>query len=233
MNQNTLIDNAERYLHDLRIRLQNTSNQSKQKYFAGVGHRIRGLSVHLNEQEVQNLLSAMSDVSHSFVSRGYCLRSGHADGADMAFEIGALKVNEKVNPHRAEIFNNSHIKRALKTGKMSQAEHELLMGIAAYFHPTKSNFFKLSESVCHLLMRNYFQVMGDDLDIEQTLPKPIDFALCYTNDGCETHATRSRDTGGTGQFISYADFFGIPVFNMRHSDWDIRLQAWLDCQIAR
>ena len=42
------------------------------------------------------------------------------------------------------------------------------------------------------------------------------FAL--SPDGCISHSTRNYNTGGTGQLISYADFFGVPVYNLGNKE---------------
>lgn len=41
--------------------------------------------------------------------------------------------------------------------------------------------------------------------------------VCWTPDGCESQATRTKATGGTGLAIALADSMGIPVFNLRNA----------------
>lgn len=58
------------------------------------------------------------------------------------------------------------------------------------------------------MARNGHQVLGATLD------QPVSFVLCWTPDGAESEAQRTRDTGGTGQAIALASRHGIPVFNL-------------------
>lgn len=77
--------------------------------------------------------------------------------------------------------------------------------IAARYHPA----WHKCEAFSKLLhARNAFQVLGTDLN------DPSDFLICWTQDGCEQHSTRSIKTGGTGTAISIASEYGIPVFNL-------------------
>lgn len=59
------------------------------------------------------------------------------------------------------------------------------------------------------MIRNAYQVLG------KNLKSPVKFVLCYTDDGCQTDAERTRKTGGTGQAITIADFNNIPVINLQ------------------
>jgi len=62
------------------------------------------------------------------------------------------------------------------------------------------------------MARNMQQVMGFGLD------EPSKFVICWTPDGCTTKAARSKQTGGTGQAIAYADEMEVPVFNFFHEN---------------
>ena len=134
-----------------------------------------------------DVLADMEKLATLLEDKGFCLRSGGAVGADTAFESG---VNEN-----KEIYLAIH------------ATPEA-MEIAKKYHPA---WFACSYYVRKLLGRNTFQVLGADLKT------PSQFLVCWTPDGCTSHATRTRETGGTGTAISIADDLGIPIYNLELS----------------
>ena len=71
----------------------------------------------------------------------------------------------------------------------------------------------MKKAVRELMARNAQQVLGADLK------EKSQFVLCWTQDGCETHADRTYRTGGTGQAISVASTYGVPVINMYNEHW--------------
>jgi len=93
---------------------------------------------------------------------------------------------------------------------------ERSVAIAKEIHPAPKF---LPAHILRLMARNAFQVFGRDLDA------PVDFLLCWTEDGCESIETRKRDTGGTGQAIALASLRGIPVINMKNKGWAERVRA--------
>ena len=86
--------------------------------------------------------------------------------------------------------------------------------IASEIH---KNYNNLSDYAKNLMARNTYQIFGLDLNT------PVDFVLCYTPDGCESHQTRTSTTGGTGQAIEMASRKNIPIINMANKNWNIRL----------
>jgi len=148
------------------------------KYYTGVGSRkvpsvtarfMRELAVRLNRL-------------------GYILRSGGAEGADSAFEVGA---GEKKEIWRAD-----------------DATQEA-MDIAARYHGA---WHLCSDYAKKLHGRNAFQVLGRDLIT------PSEFVICWTPDGITSHADRTIKTGGTGTAISIASEHGIPVYNLNNKE---------------
>lgn len=161
--------------------------------YAGVGSRTTPPDV----------LAEMTRVASRLASMGYTLRSGGAQGADLAFEAGAGPMKE--------IFPGS--------ARAGAREH----AIAREVHPSP---FALDRSrnpgfVWNLMARNTNQVFGRNLD------SPVDFVLCWTPDGAEHHGERTRATGGTGQAIEMASRKGIPVINMSRPGWEARLDSVL------
>ncbi|QDP60468.1 MAG: hypothetical protein GOVbin1096_96 [Prokaryotic dsDNA virus sp.] len=70
-----------------------------------------------------------------------------------------------------------------------------------YFHPAPHN---LKDYGKRLMCRNAMQILGQDGDT------PVEFVVCWTKDG--------KDSGGTGQAIRIAEYFYIPVFNLKNED---------------
>ena len=95
---------------------------------------------------------------------------------------------------------------------------ELTLEIAQEIHPAP---WLLPTYAKRLMARNTFQVFGAKLDI------PVDFLLCWTEDACTSHATRTRETGGTGQAIALASLKGIPVINIKNASWREQLKEAL------
>ena len=58
--------------------------------------------------------------------------------------------------------------------------------------------------------RNMMIITGPYIDVNDA----VDLVICYTRDGCDSHASRNKGTGGTGSAISYADSLGIPIVNL-------------------
>ena len=130
----------------------------------------------------------MTGVAKFLASQKFVLRSGHADGADMAFEDGVS------NPELKEIwipwlgFNGS-------TSTRLPSNDAFLL--AARLHP---HWKKLKQGAQKLHARNGHQILGDDLQ------SPVSFVICWTEDGLVS--------GGTGQALRIAAEWGIPVFNL-------------------
>lgn len=132
----------------------------------------------------RNILNLMTAIAQKMQSLDFILRSGGAKGADTAFENGA------------------GIKKCIFYAKDATYEAEQ---IAAQFHHAWN---RCSAYAKKLHGRNAFQVLGGDL------ATPSQYCICWTPDGCVSHATRSIQTGGTGTAISIADHYGIPVVNL-------------------
>ena len=68
-----------------------------------------------------------------------------------------------------------------------------------FFHPAPKN---LKEYPRKLMCRNAMQILGENGR------EPVQFVVCWTKDG--------KATGGTGQAIRIAEYFKIPVFNLKN-----------------
>ncbi len=156
------------------------------RYFAGIGAR----------KTPDNILETMSDISRKLTSFGFILRSGHAEGADWAFERSALKANIYLpwpSFNEATLpYVDGHTYECVDT--FDKEAHESVYK----FHPTAKYSAKFA-SIGRLMARNYRQVIGNN-------EPNSEFVICWTKNG--------KDDGGTGQAIRIANHFKIPVYNL-------------------
>lgn len=148
-------------------------------YYAGIGSRETPIYI----------LDWFEKVGTTLAERGFTLRSGGANGADKAFEIGCDKVQglkEIYLPWKG--FEGS-------TSKLIVYDHRAY-DIAEKHHPYWHN---LSVGARKLQARNSHQVLG------QNLESPSNFVICWTKNG--------KGSGGTGQAIRIAKAYTIPVFD--------------------
>ena len=148
--------------------------------YAGIGSR----------QTPFDVLRLMARIARECAAAGGVLRSGAADGADAAFERGAVEAGgateiylpwRRYNSHASPLF---HVDRAA-------------LDLAARFHPAWS---RCSPAAQKLHARNGYQVLGRSLDA------PADVVICWTPGG--------TGSGGTGQAIRIARARGIPVHDL-------------------
>lgn len=137
--------------------------------------------------EVKDVMQKMASILEK---KGYVLRTGDADGADSAFRAG-VKSRDNIKVYTVDDTN------------------DLALEFGEQYHPA---WEKVGSYGRKLHARNSFQVLGDNLED----PKPSLFLICWTPDGATSDDERSIDTGGTGQAISIADDFGVPVYNLKN-----------------
>lgn len=137
----------------------------------------------------------MTCIARALAGRGFTLRSGGAPGADAAFEAGTT------DGRRREIY----LPVAGWRGSASELHPEAIgkdcwgraREITRMFHPA---WDRVSEHAERLLVRDTFQVLGQDLQ------SPSQFVIAWTEDGAAS--------GGTGQAIRIAEAYEIPVLNI-------------------
>jgi hypothetical protein len=148
-------------------------------HYAGIGSR----------DTPSHVLEYFSLIATFFATKGVVLRSGAAQGADKAFEIGCDKINGQ-----KEIY--------LPWRYFEKSDSDLVVSnprayeIAEQFHPYWNN---LKDGAKKLQARNTHQVLGWDLE------SPSTFVMCWTKNG--------KGLGGTGQAIRIANHYGVPVFD--------------------
>jgi len=165
------------------------------KIYAGIGSR----------ETPPDVCQAMCNIAMFLSVRGWTLRSGHADGADKAFELGAT--------HR-QIF----LPWAGFNGRQPDGVRYIvpevtptMIDIAARHHPA---WHRCSGPAKKLHIRNVCQVLGLDCNT------PADMVICWTRDG--------KGGGGTGQAIRIAKSYNIPIFDIALEQGQNALCAFLD-----
>jgi hypothetical protein len=131
-----------------------------------------------------------------FLSTAYTLRTGGASGADSAFIRGSNDNTEIYVPKNG--FNGFY-KENNKNVIIEIPEEAFTM--AEKYHPAYS---QLSPFVKRLMARNCMQIFG------KTLDNPVDFVICYTNDG--------KFSGGTGQALRLAYDHKIKIYNLYNKE---------------
>lgn len=155
------------------------------------------------------MLTLMEALAGDLRDRGYTCRSGHADGADMAFEKGARGRIELYLPWGpVGRFNGPPLYKpdVLRLQPALQARM-----FASLVHPA---WDKLNRGAQLLHSRNVHQLLGSELvDVngEPLTPlgvpaTPSEFLVCWTE--------RGKVTGGTATAIRLAQMFKIPIYNL-------------------
>lgn len=156
--------------------------------YAGIGSRKTPLGI-------QELMEYAADALRG---RGYTLRSGHAPGADQAFEGGAYSDAEVYLP-----WPNFEPDVPIDAGFILDRPADAAYRLAAQFHPA---WGRLSNGARALHARNCHQVLG------YGLKDPAKFVICWTPGG--TIDGTGQGEGGTAQALRIAHAHGIPVFNL-------------------
>lgn len=153
-------------------------------YYTGIGSR-ETPTIHTDQ---------MTDLGYDLAKFGMTLRSGHADGADIAFEKGC-----DLADGRKEIylpwkgFNNSFS----SLYRIQDEAYTVAADLISYWD-------KLKDSHKHLHARNIHQIAG------KTLTEPSMFVICWTPKG--------ELVGGTATALKAANLLNIPVFNLGNTN---------------
>lgn len=134
-------------------------------------------------------LVVMRHVAHTLATKGLLLRSGGAEGADMAFEGGCDEARGTKQIYLPW-------KRFNKNPSPFYEQSEAAMQMAQKFHPA---WHMCTPGAKKMHARNCYQVLGEDLK------SPSLFVLCWT----------WEDKGGTLQAVRIADANNIPVYNLK------------------
>lgn len=164
------------------------------------------------------VLEQMMGIAYILKEMEYVLRSGHADGADLAFEKGSDGQNQIWLPWSGFNYKSPQSQGLVRTGHYVPAENWVASKIAEANHP---KWDACSPAARKMHTRNVYQVLGPGLGVinQDTVSR---FVLCWTKDG--------KASGGTGQAIRIAEACKIPVFNLFHADALEKLEAFLSEQ---
>ena len=177
-------------------------------YYTGVGSR----------NTPNDVLTLMGHIARKMSAFNFGQRTGDADGADKAFRDAAYEANV-FTPNWLDPMNTDWEPPIPEVYRAADCTPQA-MAIAAQFHPA---WHKCSDYVRKLHGRNAFQILGLSLN------DPSKYCICWTPDGCISHATRKYQTGGTGTAISIADAYNVPVVNLaipsHRQHWTEWLQA--------
>jgi hypothetical protein len=146
--------------------------------YAGIGSR----------ETPESVLKAFTILGKYFNYYGHILRSGGADGADLAFQ-GARTTDDIFIPWKG--FNNS----LYEFQGIHPDAYNILNSILE-----PSHISRLSQGALKLHARNVHQILGKDLNT------PVDYVICYT--------TKGLVKGGTATAIKLANKLNIPVINV-------------------
>lgn len=163
------------------------------KTYAGIGSR----------KTPQSILPLMTDIASFLSTKGYVLRSGGADGADIAFEKGAT-AKEIYLPWKGFNENDSPLYEI----------SEEAMFMAQEYHPSWDS---LTDSSKLLHARNCQQIMGIDLC------SPVDFVVCWTLKG--------NLVGGTAQALRIAISHNIRILNLGLEEDRIKINQWMTLKL--
>lgn len=163
--------------------------------FTGIGSRSTPYNALVNIEIIGQILGW----------KGWILRSGGADGADLAFEKGAIKVE---GPREIYLpwpsfnqYNRILIGEDRQYDIMSPSIEAFQL--TSLYHP---NWDNLSRGVKCIHARNAHQVLGRDLKT------PSNVVICWTEGG--------KKIGGTAQAMRIAEDYDIPIVNLAVDDFE-------------
>lgn len=163
----------------------------------------------------------MEDVASAMANDKYVLRSGSAQGADSAFELGCDKVCGAGNIYvpwggfgtgKANMFKDYHI----LTGKQFETAREFLLEKKIIPH-----FDNMKEPAQKLHARNYLQVVGH---WDKIIPSKVLFYFA------EHDWVTGEPLGGTRTAVLLGQEFDIPCYNLREEKVFNKLAKRLDLQ---
>ena len=168
------------------------------KYYAGIGSR----------ETPKEICNKMTEIASLLEKQDFVLRSGGAEGADHAFEIGIS------DPLMMDIylpyinFNNKSGSKYIFISTFDHSNYK-----AAYeslkYHPRG---FNMSHGTKVMMIRNYFQACGL---VNQSNSS---FVICWTPKGANGYTIKTTyEDGGSGQCIRIAAAHNIPVYNLKDS----------------
>lgn len=173
------------------------------KAYAGIGSR----------QTPAEVLTLMTQIGRELAKNGWTLRSGGADGADWAFEHGAMlgMHPELLEPWPEIYLPWPHFNDRPSGPDVPEPQPEAY-DIARRFHPA---WDRCSRGAKALHARNVHQILGPDV----TRPTYSRFVVCWTRG--------AAGGGGTGQALRIAKHYDVPIFDLADERERERIASWL------
>jgi len=140
----------------------------------------------------QEFCELFTELGKEARERKWWLRSGHASGADYAFEIGA--------GHRCIVYlpwSGFNKEKSMLGNAIAHPLRDEVLEVVYKYEPYAKN---LKDSIKFIKSRNVYQVLGADLK------SPSDVVVCWTEEG--------KIEGGTGLAIKIAMDHNIPIVNV-------------------
>ena len=150
------------------------------KNYTGIGSR----------NTPQDMQTIMTRVAIALANDNWVLRSGGAEGADTAFDLGA---------HYKRIYLPWDGFNGKQVDNVSYIVPPYNEQMVFEYHTAPH---RLTSGGMRLMSRNSYQVLGDNLDNQSS------FLVCWTSDG--------KMSGGTGQAMRIAQDFCVPIYNLYH-----------------
>ena len=186
-------------LHQL---IAHTDPQPRMFAYAGVGSR----------RTPPEILEAMSDIAQTLGDAGTALSTGGADGADKAFETGALRTDAPITVHTPWPGYNGY-----RPGRQPETDIDVVhpnaadtirghayADLAREHHPY---WDRCRRGARALFVRNVSILAGAQGD-GRTLP--VRAVIAYTPNGLSV----GREAGGTGHTLRTAASLDIPCVNL-------------------
>lgn len=177
--------------------------------YAGIGSR----------RTPPEILGLMMRTADALWAQGYTLRTGHAPGADQAFEAGI----PESWPH-AEVYlpwPSYEAGAPINADVVIDHPSREARALAQHFHPA---WDRLTSGGQALQARNSYQILGPNLSAEERSK----FVLCWTPDASlDGHGP---NTGGTGQALRLAVAYNVQVFNLARPDHRGRVERMIEYQ---
>lgn len=168
-------------------------------YYTGIGSRAC--------RKLPHVMKVLFDIAVALSKQGYTVRSGGADGADTAFEMGAKERLVRSPKQLYDIylpwpgFNNRSMTDTLNYhGNKPMVLDSMARDMAKGIH---KHWDKLKPGAKQMHTRNIYQVLGGEL-IE-----PSDFLVCYAVTDDE-----GIPEGGTRTAWLLAKQYKVPCYNL-------------------
>lgn len=162
------------------------------KYYTGIGSR----------ETPPGICAEMLSTAIWLANKDFVLRSGHAPGADMAFEKGA-EFGKKEIYIPWQKFNGAGMDMLHSHYIVPDFNDDWIKESVDNFHPNPK---ALTQGAWRMMARNACQVLG----LHGVTPSQ--FIICWTPE--------AKDVGGTSQAIRIGRHHKIPIINMAREEFN-------------